>query len=215
MVIRSPYPDLDIPEQDVLTYLFPSENSLSERPLWINAASPDSYLSLRTGLQWIKRLAVGLDNLGVKRGDVLMMVSPNHIFVPIAYLGAVGSARIFSGANPLYTADGMEELHCSCDSNCMQIASPVASTISYLERIQTSGLGLLLCPRSLLPLSMYTHCSRLVSQSDLSLRSRLMLTPVNRVELSASEHRSPSALGPSRPSRHSSGSRQSSRPSRK
>lgn len=110
MVIRSPYQDLKIPEQDILTYLFGSEKSLSETPLWINAASPDTYLSLRTGLQWIKRLAIGLDKLGVKKGEVLMIVSPNHIFVPVAYLGAVGSGRIFSGANPLYTADGREDL---------------------------------------------------------------------------------------------------------
>lgn len=110
MVIRSPYPDLNIPEQDILTYLFGSEDLLSDRPLWINAASPDTYLSLRTGLQWIKRLAMGLDKLGVKTGDVLMLVSPNHIFVPVAYLGAVGSGRIFSGANPLYTADGREDI---------------------------------------------------------------------------------------------------------
>ena len=110
MVIRSPYPDLKLPEQDILTYLFASEDSPSERPLWINAASPDIYLSLRSGIQWIKRLAIGLDRLGVNKGDVLMIVSPNHIFVPIAYLGAVGSGRIFSGANPLYTADGREDL---------------------------------------------------------------------------------------------------------
>lgn len=110
MLIRSPYPDLNIPEQDVLTYLFGSEDSLSEKPLWINAASPDTYLSLRTGLQWIKRLALGLDRLGLKKGDVLMIVSPNHIFMPVAYLGAVGSCRTFSGANPLYTADGREDL---------------------------------------------------------------------------------------------------------
>ena len=110
MVIRSPYPDLNIPEQDVLTYLFGTGESLSESPLWINAASPDIYLSSRTALQWIKRLAIGLDKLNVKEGDLLMIVSPNHIFVPVAYLGAVGSGRIFSGANPTYTADGRRDL---------------------------------------------------------------------------------------------------------
>lgn len=110
MVMRSPYTNIDIPEQDVLTYLFGSGESLSGNPLWINAANPNINLSLRTGLQWIKRLAIGLDKLGVKKGDVLMIMSPNHIFVPIAYLGAGGSGRIFSGANPLYTADGREDL---------------------------------------------------------------------------------------------------------
>ena len=42
----------------------------------------------------------------MKKGEVVMIVTPNHIFVPVAYLGSVGSGRVFSGANPLYTADG-------------------------------------------------------------------------------------------------------------
>jgi len=44
-----------------------------------------------------------LNKLGVESNDVVMIVTPNHIFVPIAYLGTVGSGRIFSGANPAYT----------------------------------------------------------------------------------------------------------------
>lgn len=147
MVIRSPYPDLEIPEQDILTYLFGSGDSLSDNPLWINATSPDTYLSLRSGLQWIKRLALGLDKLGVKKGDVLMIVSPNHIFVPIAYLGAVGSGRIFSGANPLYTADGREDLRChgSCYRDCMQVSNPALLTPTLHEIIQMGQLEYEIC----------------------------------------------------------------------
>ncbi|MCJ1458903.1 hypothetical protein MMC28_009279 [Mycoblastus sanguinarius] len=107
MVIRSPYPDIPIPEQDILTYLFGSGTTLSDDPLWINAADTSKYLSPRTALQWIKRLGVGLDKLGVKRGEVVMIVTPNHIFVPVAYLGIAGNGRIYSGANPVYTADEM------------------------------------------------------------------------------------------------------------
>ena len=106
MVIRSPHADIPIPDQDVLTYLFGNGEDLSNDPLWINSADASKWLSLRTGLQWIRRLAVGLDKLGLKQGDVVMVVTPNHIFVPVAYLGIVGSGRIFSGANPAYTADG-------------------------------------------------------------------------------------------------------------
>ena len=106
MVIRCPYPSIDIPELDVLTYLFGNGEDLCEEPLWVNAADSNEYLSARTGLQWIKRLAIGLDKLGVKRGEVVMIVTPNNIFVPVAYLGVVGSGRIFTGVNPLYTADG-------------------------------------------------------------------------------------------------------------
>ena len=112
MVIRCPYPDIPIPEGDILSYLFGSGEHLSDKPLWIDAIEPKNYLSSRSALQWIKRLAVGLDKLGVKQGEVVMIVTPNQIFVPVAYLGIAGSGRIFSGANPAYTADGRCSLTC-------------------------------------------------------------------------------------------------------
>lgn len=37
-----------------------------------------------------------------------MVLTPNHIFVPVAYLGITGAGRIFSGANPVYTATEVE-----------------------------------------------------------------------------------------------------------
>jgi 4-coumarate--CoA ligase len=48
-----------------------------------------------------------LDRIGSKPGEVVMILTPNHIFVPVAYLGIVGSKRIFSGANPAYTVSGV------------------------------------------------------------------------------------------------------------
>lgn len=170
MVIRSPYPDLNIPEQDILTYLFDSEDSLPESPLWINAARSDSYLSLRTALQWIKRLAIGLDKLGVKRGDVLMMVSPNHIFVPVAYLGAVGSARLFSGANPLYTVDGTEDLRRSCYGDCVQVSNLVAPNIECLQKHSDDQLGQSL--GIFILTTAIEHFLCLLSHTDLSFQLR-------------------------------------------
>ncbi|KAK0262445.1 hypothetical protein LTS09_003156 [Friedmanniomyces endolithicus] len=40
---------------------------------------------------------------GIKHGDIVMIYTPNTIFVPVAYLGIVGSSRAFSAANPIYT----------------------------------------------------------------------------------------------------------------
>lgn len=106
MVIQSPFPNLDFPQTNLLTYLFGSEDDLSDKPVWINADDASLSLSPRSVVQWIKRLGVGLDKLGVKGGEVVLHISPNHIFTPVAYLGIVGAGRIFSGANPLYNADG-------------------------------------------------------------------------------------------------------------
>lgn len=105
MGITSPMMDLPIPQTDILSHLF-GHGQLSDQPVWIDAADVRNYLSPRTMLQWVKRLAVGLDRLGVKPGETIMICSPNHIFVPALYLGVVGSGRVFSGANPTFTADG-------------------------------------------------------------------------------------------------------------
>ncbi|EMC92608.1 hypothetical protein BAUCODRAFT_77563, partial [Baudoinia panamericana UAMH 10762] len=103
MIIRSSLPDIDIPKVDILTHLFPEGKPVSDEPVWYDAANPQLHLSPRQLLSWVKRLALGLDRLGVQQGDIVMIYTPNSIWVPVAYLGIVGSSRAFSAANPIYT----------------------------------------------------------------------------------------------------------------
>ncbi|ORY06908.1 hypothetical protein BCR34DRAFT_543052 [Clohesyomyces aquaticus] len=107
MPFSSPFPSLNIPKLNLLEYLFPINQTPSDTPIWIDAKDPGHHLTPRTLLQWSKRLALGLNRLGSKPGEVVMIYTPNHIFVPVAYLGIVGSKRIFSGANPAYTLSEM------------------------------------------------------------------------------------------------------------
>ncbi|KAH7406663.1 hypothetical protein DE146DRAFT_648053 [Phaeosphaeria sp. MPI-PUGE-AT-0046c] len=107
MPFSSPFPTLPIPICNLLEYLFPRGVTPTDTPLWIDSKDTSHYLSPRTLLQWTKRLALGLDRIGSKQGEVVMILTPNHIFVPVAYLGIVGSKRIFSGANPAYTVSEM------------------------------------------------------------------------------------------------------------
>lgn len=105
MVHKSPYPGVDIPYCNILSFLFPSDKALSSTPQWINAATPHMSLSQAEMLLWVQRFALGLANLGVQENKAVMVFTPNHLFVPVAYLGAVGSKRYFTGANPAYTVD--------------------------------------------------------------------------------------------------------------
>ncbi|KAH8651826.1 hypothetical protein BGZ60DRAFT_330912, partial [Tricladium varicosporioides] len=107
MPFNSPFPDLDLPKVDILTYLFPPGQSPSTAPLWIDSKNPKLSLSPAQLLEWVKRLSYGLERTGVKKGDVVMIYTPNHIFVPVAYLGIVGAGYAFSGANPIYTLPEM------------------------------------------------------------------------------------------------------------
>lgn len=102
---RSPYPDIDIPKCNLLTYIFGDGQSLSTTPLWIDAANPTNSLSPAQMLSWVKRFAVGMDRLGIPESSAVMVFCPNHIYVPMAYLAAAGSKRYFTGANPIYTVN--------------------------------------------------------------------------------------------------------------
>jgi 4-coumarate--CoA ligase len=99
---QSPY-QIDIPATDILSYVYPEGQEPYDQPIWIDADNTDKSLSPKQALGWIKRLGLGLDNLKINRGEVVMMFSTNHIFCPVAYLGVAGSGRVFSGTNPAYT----------------------------------------------------------------------------------------------------------------
>ena len=106
MPFTSPFPILDIPKVDILSYIFPPGETPSDEPIWIDSQDTKIALSPAQLLEWVKRLAFGLEKTGVKKGEVVMIYTPNHIFVPVAYLGIVGAGYAFSGANPLYTLPG-------------------------------------------------------------------------------------------------------------
>lgn len=106
MPFSSPYPSLDIPETNILSYLFPPGEEPYDEPIWFDSKNASNNLSPKQLLHWVRRLALGLERLGLKKGDVVMIFTPNHIFVPVAYLGIVGAGCVFSGANPSYTVPG-------------------------------------------------------------------------------------------------------------
>ena len=106
MVYTSQVPEVEIPKTDILSYLFPPGKPVSEDPIWLDAVDPENSLSPRQLLNWVKRLGIGLDRLGIKAQEAVMILTPNHIYVPVAYLGIVGSWRVFSAGNPIYTVSG-------------------------------------------------------------------------------------------------------------
>lgn len=105
MVHRSKFSNIAIPECNILSYLFPSTDTVSAKPFLIDAKHPHKWLSTAGLLSWVRRFAVGLDALKVPLNSVVMVFSPNHLYVPVAYLGSVGSRRYYTGANPAYTVD--------------------------------------------------------------------------------------------------------------
>ena len=98
---KSPF-KLDIPGTDILSYVFPDGGQPSNTPVWIDADDASNTLSPEQLLQWVKRLGVGLDKLGIRQNEAIMMYTTNHIFIPVVYFGVIGSGRVFTGCNPAY-----------------------------------------------------------------------------------------------------------------
>lgn len=107
MVYKSKF-KIKLPETDLLTYLFDSApgTETSDKPIWLDAADPSRSISKRDALAYIKRFALGLERLGIHPGDVVLMFTPNHIFVPIAYLGTIAHGATFTGAGTASTVSG-------------------------------------------------------------------------------------------------------------
>ncbi|KFY21543.1 hypothetical protein V493_07320 [Pseudogymnoascus sp. VKM F-4281 (FW-2241)] len=103
MPFKSVYPDLNIPQTNLVDYLFPPSLEPSNEPQFIDAQNPSNFLSEAQVLEWSKSLSRGLENAGLRQGEVVMLFTPNHIFVPVAYIGIVGGGYIFSAGNPAFT----------------------------------------------------------------------------------------------------------------
>ena len=106
MPFQSPFPNLEIPKTNILSYLYPPHRPLSGAPLWIDSNEPNETVSATTLFDWVKRVGIGFDKLGIKEGEVVLVYSPNHVFLPVIYLAIIANGRIFTGANPAYTAGG-------------------------------------------------------------------------------------------------------------
>jgi len=103
MPLPSPY-QIPIPQTSLLTYLFPS--SLPNSPLYIDAEDPSQSLSLAETHDYVRKLGYGLQEQGLKKGEVVMVMSRNSHFIPVLYLGIVAAGGIWSGVNAGYGVDG-------------------------------------------------------------------------------------------------------------
>ncbi|KAK3902630.1 4-coumarate--CoA ligase-like 7 [Staphylotrichum tortipilum] len=70
---------------------------------FIDPEKPDTdYLTLWGYRSLSKRIAMGLQKAGLQIGDRVLLVSPNSLYVPPAFLGVLMAGGIVSGASPAF-----------------------------------------------------------------------------------------------------------------
>ncbi|KAL6977722.1 4-coumarate--CoA ligase 1 [Sarracenia purpurea var. burkii] len=102
-IFRSKLPDIYIPNHLPLhTYCFENISQFSSRPCVINGATGETYTYADVELT-ARKVAAGLNKLGIQQGDVIMLLLHNSPEFAFAFLGASYRGAISTTANPFYT----------------------------------------------------------------------------------------------------------------
>jgi acyl-CoA synthetase (AMP-forming)/AMP-acid ligase II len=103
MIIRSTSPSVTVPDVSITDYVLRHAARLGDKPALIDGPTGRT-LTYRQLADAVRRAAAGLARLGLRKGDVLAIYSPNLpeyavVFQAVAMLGGINTT-----ANPLYTA---------------------------------------------------------------------------------------------------------------
>jgi acyl-CoA synthetase (AMP-forming)/AMP-acid ligase II len=101
-IIRSAFPDVEIPDVSITEYVLGEAARLGDKPAIIDGASGRT-LSYKQLLELVRRLAAGLSAHGLSKGDVLGIYSPNVPEYAAAFHAAASLGGISTTVNPLYT----------------------------------------------------------------------------------------------------------------
>ncbi|KAH6801729.1 hypothetical protein C2S51_033175 [Perilla frutescens var. frutescens] len=132
------------PNLDIATYVlshFPPPEQAERRVALIDSATghPVTYAQLH---QSITRLAAGLHHgLGVRKGDVVFILSPNSLLYPIICLAVLYIGAVITTANPVNTE---AEIVKQVSDSCAKLAISAPAEISKLS---SAGVPVLLTSR--------------------------------------------------------------------
>ncbi|CAL0325889.1 unnamed protein product [Lupinus luteus] len=103
MIFRSRLPDIYIPNHLPLhSYCFENLSKFGTRPCLINAPTGEIYTYYDVDLT-ARKVASGLNKLGIQQGDVIMLLLPNCPQFVFSFLGASFRGAITTAANPFFT----------------------------------------------------------------------------------------------------------------
>ena len=127
MPVRSPYPDVEIPEVSLFDYLFSDLGDRAEAPALVDGGSGASltYTELH-GM--VVKIAAALAERGIGAGDVVGVFAPNTPYYAAVFHGILRANAIVTSANSLYTAT--EFAHQLSDSG----AKMVFTISAFLDR---------------------------------------------------------------------------------
>ena len=103
MIHRSPYPDVNIPDVPISTFVLERAKERGDKPAMTDGATGEvlTYAGL---VDAVERTAFGLYERGFGKDDVLAIYAPNCPQYAVAFHACAAVGGICTTVNPLYTA---------------------------------------------------------------------------------------------------------------
>ena len=96
-------PKIDIPNKDILSWIFDKPSYDHDKPVFIDATDPSRIVTGTSARPLIRKLIAGLRKAGLQRGDCVCIHSFNDILYPVIVLAIIGAGGVWAGTNPAYT----------------------------------------------------------------------------------------------------------------
>ncbi len=103
-VIRSPHPDVDIPDMPLVPFVLARAAEFPDHPAIVCGVTGKRYTYAQLA-DAVQHVAAGLHAHGIRKGDVVGLVSPNLPDFPVVFYAAAAIGAICSTVNPIATAE--------------------------------------------------------------------------------------------------------------
>jgi acyl-CoA synthetase (AMP-forming)/AMP-acid ligase II len=104
VVIRSPFPDVEIPDMSFTEFVLARAGEHHDKPAFIDASSGRTFTYGQMCAS-VHGLAAGLSERGFGKGDVFAHYAPNLPEYAVAFHGVATAGGVNTTANPLLTVD--------------------------------------------------------------------------------------------------------------
>ncbi len=104
MPFRSPFPDVEIPNQSLTEFVLARAGSYPDRAAMVDASTGRT-ITYGQLVDLIRRFAAGLAQRGFGKGDVIAIYAPNLPEYAVIFHGVASLGAILTTVNPSYTAE--------------------------------------------------------------------------------------------------------------
>ena len=123
-MIRSPFPDVEIPDVSFTDFVLARADGLGDKPAFIDAASGRT-LSYGQLAESVAAAAAGLAGRGFGKGEVFAHYAPNLPEYAVAFHAVAAAGGVNTTANPLLTAGELAVQLSDCGARLLVTVPPL------------------------------------------------------------------------------------------